>query len=251
MEKNYFEVSIEDSLGKVTYAGQSYLPYEQSIDLMVRMAKAAKLAAEQERTKHAYEPDNWVKPEEDDTQPQPPKIVPMERPAFRDRLPNQVDIGELDVKQAITENAKVRCPNCGQSHVLAIMVDGNIQFMSKNGYHGDFQRIAVCRNAKELKDMSYDLEKTNPQAYYEDIHKIGSIADPDVAVDNDTSIFCPMCHKEENFARWKKAWDTPLEFFEFENPCECCGGETTVIKADEQDGSVYHQCEVCGHQFKE
>ena len=77
--------------------------------------------------------------------------------------------------------------------------------------------------------MFIDICKTtdgDAKEYYALIRKLPfSKDDKDFAVDNDTEIFCPVCHDSASFFNWKKAYDQPLNFFETESLCDACGGE--------------------------
>lgn len=194
--------------------------------------------------------------DENKSVPEPVQVVPqvaVERPAFRDRLPNNVvDIKDLTVKQAVTESALVRCPNCGQAHCLAVHDNGHIYFMARQYATNEFSIIAEFNEQSE-KDKFMQMccnEDTNRKAYYEDIQQAKTLPDIDFGVQNDTEIFCPVCCKSHSFQDWKKAFDEPLTFFETELLCDACGGEMLpkMVK-----GKSYQECDKCGHrtEYKE
>ena len=174
--------------------------------------------------------------------------APVERPPFRDRLPNNiVDVNELDVKQATQGAALVRCPHCGQSHCIVLRDGANMYMMQKRD--GEFKIIIGPVHPTDFLNRYVMPEESNPLDYYNDLLGINIQEDKDFAVDNDTDIFCPVCHQSAKFIEWKRAYDEPLSYFEYEHPCEVCGGETTVLKAAE-DEEVIYGCEVCGHESK-
>ena len=170
---------------------------------------------------------------------------------IRERIPNNVvDVKELDIKQAVTENALVRCPHCGQAHVLAVNSGNCIymmrRFYSQTGADDEFRIIAEfdSANTKGLFNMSCKPE-TDRKAYFEDIQKIKMTDDKDFAVTNETEVFCPVCCQSESFFNWKNAYENPLEYFETEHLCDVCGGETITKMVKEQK---VNKCEKCGHE---
>lgn len=181
------------------------------------------------------------------------KIQPPKRDEFkvRDRLPNNVvDIKDLNIKQAVTEQALVRCPKCGQSHVLA-MKSGNCIYIMRKFYsytkgNDEFRNILELDSTQtdELFSMSCTPD-TDKRAYFEDIQNVPMIDDKDFTVTNDTEIFCPVCCESDTFLNWKDAYENPLEYFETEHLCDACGGETItkMIKKNK-----VNKCEKCGHE---
>lgn len=176
----------------------------------------------------------------------------QESPLIRPRIPNNVvDVNELNVKQAVTENALVRCPKCGQSHVLAVNSGNHVYVMRKVYESNEFKIVAEFDSitAQGLIDMCCN-EDTDRQAYFNDIQTMKTMDDNDFAVTNETSIFCPVCCQSDTFYHWKNAYENPLEYFETEHICDACGGEKLekLIKRKK----VY-QCDKCGltQDFKE
>lgn len=169
----------------------------------------------------------------------------------RERIPNNiVDIKTLDIKQAVTENSLVRCPNCGQSHVIAINSGDFIyamrKFYSSDGNNDEFRIIAEFNSAEKEKLLNMSCKPdTDRKAYFEDIRKIKILDDRDFNVNNDTEIFCPVCCKSDSFIHWKDAYENPLNYFETEHLCDVCGGEviTKMIKKQK-----VNKCEKCGHE---
>lgn len=167
-----------------------------------------------------------------------------ERPAFRKRLPNNVvDVKDLTVQQAVTENALVRCPKCGQAHAIVVMSGSSVFLMRKDYKMNEFVTIAeVDADGNHLTNMCCK-EDTNRLSYFNDLQSISPIRNSDFTVNNDTEIFCPVCSKSNTFADWKDAFDNPLGRFETEHLCDACGGEVVekLVK-----GKTYAHCEKCG-----
>lgn len=171
-----------------------------------------------------------------------------ERPAFRNRLPNNVvDIESLTIQQAVTENALVRCPECGQSHAIVVAAGGCMYLMRKDYKANEFITITEidARDKEALVNMCCD-DNTDRLKYFNDLQQFDKMSDYDFAVDNDTEIFCPVCRNANaSFIKWKDAYENPLKYFDTEYLCDVCGGELTekVVKR----GSYTH-CEKCGFE---
>ena len=172
---------------------------------------------------------------------------------IRERIPNNVvDVRTLNVKQAITEKALVRCPHCGQSHVLAMVSGSNVymmrKFYSATGNDDEFRTIAEFDSTKNKAFFNMCCKtETDKKAYFEDIQKIGMLDDKDFTVTNDTEIFCPVCCQSDVFLNWKDAYEYPLNYFETEHLCDVCGGETVTKMVKKQKVC---KCEICGHETK-
>lgn len=167
-----------------------------------------------------------------------------ERDFIRPRLPNNiVDIKDLSIEKAVTENALVRCPDCGQAHCLAIHSD-KIYMMRKDYDKNEFGIICEFDSLQSQDFIKACCKKeTNRNFYYQDLQKIKFITTSDFAVNDDTEIFCPVCCTSNSFGEWKNAFQNPLEYFETEQLCDACGGEKLekFIKK-----SKYYVCDKCG-----
>ena len=87
--------------------------------------------------------DKIVEEEQEETQQIPEVKQPIERPAIRSRIPNNViNIEDLSLKQAVTENALVRCPNCGQAHALIVRDNTGLYLMRKDYEKNEFVVIS-------------------------------------------------------------------------------------------------------------
>lgn len=168
---------------------------------------------------------------------------------IRERIPNKViDVKDLNVKQAITEKALVRCPICGQAHCLAVNSGNKIYVMERDFNKDDFNIIA------EFDSLTSDgfvnmccKPETNKLDYFNDLQSVQIINYDDFAVDNNTEVFCPVCCNSSSFLDWKKAYDEPLSIFETEHLCDVCGGETITKVIKKQK---VNKCEKCGYETK-
>ena len=174
-------------------------------------------------------------------------------PLIRPRIPNNVvDINELTIEKAVTENALVRCPSCGQAHCLAVpSSDNHIYLMRRDFKNNEFGIISEVDslNSKDFINMCCKPE-TNRKAYYEDLQSVNFFHDTDFAVDNNTEIFCPVCCQSSIFSTWKDAFENPLAYFETEHLCDVCGGE----KLDKWINKKHiYECDNCHHitEYKE
>lgn len=171
---------------------------------------------------------------------------------IRPRIPNNVvDIKDLTIEKAVTENALVRCPHCGQAHALAVTSNNRIYMMRRNYAKNEFGLIVDFESldSKSFINMCCKPE-TDRKAYFEDIQKMRFMENADFAVTNDTEVFCPVCCQSSTFMEWKQAYENPLSYFETEHLCDACGGEK--IEKLIKERKVY-QCDKCGLQtdFKE
>ena len=179
-------------------------------------------------------------------------IKEIERPTFRNRLPNNVvDIKDLTVKQAIRESALVRCAKCGQAHCLAVSSGSRVYMMERQFSSNEFGIIAEFDSlgSQDFVNMCCK-EDTDKQLYFKDLQALKPLDDKDFAVNNDTEIFCPVCHESNTFETWKDAFDNPLKYFETEHLCDACGGEKLEKLINKK--KVY-ACDSCGliSDFKE
>ena len=187
-----------------------------------------------------------------EVQKEPAVLSANEFPIIRKRLPNNVvDIKDLTIKQAIKENALVRCPHCGQAHCLAVASGSKVYFMERQYSKNEFGIISEFDSlgSKDFVNMCCK-EDTDKHLYFNDLQELKTLTDKDFAVNNETEIFCPVCHESNTFETWKDAFENPLNYFETEHLCDACGGEKLekLIKKKK----VY-ACDSCGliSDFKE
>lgn len=178
--------------------------------------------------------------------------IPRDEMVIRPRIPNNVvDINELTIEKAVTENALVRCPNCGQAHCLAVPSNSHIYLMRRNFNDNEFGIIAEFNSLTSQDFVNVCCKpETDRKAYYEDLQSMSFEYNEDFAVNNETELFCPVCCKSNIFSSWKDAFENPLRYFETEHLCDACGGEKLEKLIKEK--KVY-ECDKCGLQidFKE
>lgn len=168
---------------------------------------------------------------------------------IRERIPNNVvDIKELDIKQAVTEKALVRCPKCGQAHCLAVNSGSKIYVMERDFNKNDFNTIAEFDSFTNKGFIGMCCKpETDKKAYFNDLQNVSVVSYDDFTVNNDTEVFCPVCCESDTFLNWKNAYENPLEYFETEHLCSVCGGEMITKMVKKQK---INKCEKCGHETK-
>ena len=145
----------------------------------------------------------------------------------------------------------MRCPKCGQAHCLAVSGGSRVYMMERQFSSNEFGIIAEFDSlgSQDFVNMCCK-EDTDKQLYFKDLQALKPLDDKDFAVNNDTEIFCPVCHESNTFETWKDAFENPLNYFETEHLCDACGGEKLekLIKKKK----VY-ACDSCGliSDFKE
>lgn len=247
------KLQIENSKGtKVVATGLSdRLPQEEIMKITSAMLGIIDMIRSYE---NRSEPDLAAKIEEYMSEPkvlQSAKETP-DTPLIRPRIPNNVvDIKDLDIKQAVTEEALVRCPHCGQAHCLAVNAGNKIYVLERDFNKDEFNIIA------EFDSLTSDgfigmccTADTDRKAYFEDLQSVGVLSYEDFAANNETEVFCPVCCSSHSFMEWKDAYDNPLKYFETEHLCDACGGEKVEKLVKNKKKYV---CEKCGltTDFKE
>ena len=177
---------------------------------------------------------------------------PIERPVVRERLPNNVvDLESLNIKKAVTENALIRCPHCGQSHCVIINFFPHIYLMRKNYVKNQFEIVATG-NLNDESSLFAITKQDNVSAwdYFMQLNRMKALEEHDFVVDNDTELFCPVCKKSALFTDWKIAWNDPLTFFNSEQRCEACGGEAElVLNTDHTHTDDQYCCSNCHYAW--
>ena len=172
-------------------------------------------------------------------------VVPAERPAIRSRIPNNIiNIEDLSLTQAVTENALVRCPHCGQAHAIIVNDNTGIYLMRKDYQKNEFVVIAEYGIDDDSFTDACCKDDTDKQIYFKDLQKQPELSDiTQFNVTNETELFCPVCRNSNDFKQWKDAYENPLNFFETDQLCDACGGEKLpkVIK-----NKTVYCCDKCG-----
>lgn len=175
-----------------------------------------------------------------------------DRPIVRDRLPNQIDLSELEIKKAVTTEPMIRCPQCGQaSKVIARISDTENYLLRKTNKNGkDTFETVMQLESEDAIDKICKPEQADIMDYHNDIVKIrvsAKLRNTDLNVSNDTTLQCPICRGENKFSDWVEAFKNPLNFgFETECLCDVCGHE--AVEAIDKDKNKIIHCEDCGFE---
>lgn len=176
-----------------------------------------------------------------------PKDDSADRYGIRQRLPNNVvDVNELTIKAATTDNALIRCPKCGQAHAVIVSDNVNFYLMRKHYLSNEFGIIMDSPGIDEGSLLHLSCDGDTPEdklSYFYKLQGMPITEDRDFAVINETELFCPVCHQSSQFIDWKEAWHEPLKFFENENICEACGGECVSQIDTSKEGILV--CDSC------
>ena len=177
------------------------------------------------------------------------KVV-EDRPAIRERIPNEIDVSELNITKADTEQSMIRCPKCGQSSKAIVELNDGDSYYLRRQYSKskkeEFSAITKLSGLQEIFNMCKP-DDANIIDYHNDIMKIkipSNLKDVDLCVDSNTIIRCPICKDQKNFSDWSKAFKYPLKYgFESDILCDVCGGEAVEIIT--KDGNKEIKCEHC------
>lgn len=195
--------------------------------------------------------DNIIKDAIPKEEPKKMQASNNDRPVIRDRLPNQVDLSELEIKRAVTEEPMIRCPVCGQSSTAIVVIKDDEEYyllrkINKNG-KDTFETVLKCDNYEDVMKL-YKPSDASELDYYEDVTKIKiakNLRNTDLNVSNDTKLICPLCLDNSVFSKWVEAFKHPLDFgFETEMLCDVCGEE--AVETIDKDKNKVIQCEHCG-----
>lgn len=175
-----------------------------------------------------------------------------DRPVIRDRIPNQVDLSEYEIKQAVTQEPMIRCPNCGQSSKAIVCISYTENYLLRKVTKNNKKTFETVMLLEDEDAINNILKPKNATAidYHNDIMKIKQskkLKDTDLNVSNETKLQCPCCHSVNKFSKWVDAFKDPLSFgFETENLCEVCGKE--AVKTIDENKKEIIQCEYCGYK---
>lgn len=184
------------------------------------------------------------------------KIIPIirkneERSLVKDRLPNTIDLSELEIKKAVTEEPMIRCSTCGQSNKAIIIINKDHNYyMQKRMVNNKESYITLL----DMKDSDVDgmckPSEASISDYTKDIDDLKvpkALKDVDINVDVNTEILCPICGAQDTFNNWAEAFKHPLEYgFETELLCDMCGQEAADII--QKDNKHVIRCESCGYK---
>lgn len=173
-----------------------------------------------------------------------------ERPIIRNRIPNEVDLTELEIKKATTETPMIRCPGCGQSSKTIVNIDDEAYYLRKDYVNGKEEFVII---ANMLNDKEIDGICKKPDAdimdYHNDIAKIKipkKYKNHDLNVNNNTLLECPICREKHKFLKWVDVFKHPVDYgFESDMLCDVCGHEAVTILKKDNLSEV--KCEKCGY----
>lgn len=178
-----------------------------------------------------------------------------ERPVVRKRLPNEVDLSDVELKKAVTTEPMLRCPKCGQSAVIVVTIDENHVYLMRketNDTKDTYTLVAQLKNNDDIKAVEYQYHENkfgNKCKYHEEIMKMDiskDVRNEDLNVDMNTSVYCPVCCTFHKYSEWIECFKHPLDFgFETEHLCDVCGGE--VVEQIDKDKKKILHCEKCGY----
>ena len=176
--------------------------------------------------------------------------IKEDRPVVRDRLPNQVDLSEYEIKSAVTTEPMIRCPHCGQSSKAIVHIDNEFYYIrkSKKKNKETFDTIMVMQSKEEV-DNIIKPEGSDILDYHHDIMDVkipSKLKNTDLNVDNNTELLCPICNETKKFNEWTDAYNNPLDYFETDMLCDICGGE--AVEKINKDKTKVIICECCGYE---
>lgn len=180
------------------------------------------------------------------------KSIVRDRMLVKDRIPNQIDLSELEIKKAVTKEPMIRCPHCGQSSVVFAKIENDNYLLRKeNKNNKDTYKIVVSLDDEAVKGL-YKPAQADIRDYHNDMMKIrvsSKFKDKDLNVNNDTDLTCPVCATTHKFKEWVDAFKDPLWFgFETELLCDVCGGE--AVERIDENKNKFVKCEHCGYEKK-
>lgn len=188
------------------------------------------------------------------------KIVPItqkqtqtqssDRPVIRERIPNQIDLAELDIKKAITEEPQLRCPDCGQTDLILVVLEDKCYLMRKED--SKYEILNTYDNLDKARGIIKPARPETAKASIKDFHDdIYGYRIPkkykglNLAVNAESNILCPVCGQIHPLKTWIDAFNDPIKYgFEYENICNICGGE--MIDTINENKETVLKCESCG-----
>lgn len=182
------------------------------------------------------------------------KDIKDERPIVRDRLPNEVDLSDVDLKNVETSEPMLRCPLCGQSKNVIVIIKKDENYYLVRRDNDEYQVIAKM-NDDEIDGMMYHQQSTAKdfkkiRQYSSDIEQVtvpNSLKGIDIVTDSQTELLCPICGKKYPTYQWIDAYKNPLLYgFETECLCDVCGSEAVITIGE--DKIEHKKCECCGYE---
>lgn len=148
----------------------------------------------------------------------------------RDRLPNEYDLKELELKQA-DYSETFMCPVCGQ-HTIALAKDGVLMKLSASSLR-IYDDITIEEKTIEEYDKDFEF-------LIEGLQGCKGI-ECKIAYDDSNILMCPRCRDAAPNTVWIDTYNHPERVFEYGDICECCGSEVETIQ-DIKTGNIAHKC---------
>lgn len=162
---------------------------------------------------------------------------------IRDRIPNIEDDENVKVQKPKLDKALVRCPHCGQGFSAIVKINNEeMRLMIKKG--DEFKTTkTIIKTTEELEKMLCP-ESISKKDYYDDLMNATEVVEEekDIFVDLDTILICPCCHEKDRFSEWKNAFESPEQYFEYDNICDICGGEVDAVVTKEGMSFICSKC---------
>lgn len=178
-------------------------------------------------------------------------------------IPGEVNLNELSIQEAETKHLLFRCPCCGQGHVCLVKPKEN-EYILMARHNNDFEYIETLdedgadkvtitnmlsvKNINITEDYIADFDKEENKDklidYFDDIQSFEYNSDCDVIIEDDTNIMCPICSAISPASSWINAYNNPLEYFEYDDICDVCGGEM-IYSVSKKDQENELECEIC------
>ena len=174
-----------------------------------------------------------------------------DRPMIRERLPNQIDMSELEIKKAVTEEPMIRCSCCGQASKAIVHISATEYYLLRKVKKGNKKTFETVMSLDSLDAVNKIIKpgKSSILDYHNDIMKIKQdkkLKNTDLNVSSETIIQCPVCGTKASFKTWTEAFKHPIEFgFETDLLCDVCGKE--AVSTIDKDKNEIIKCEYCGH----
>lgn len=163
----------------------------------------------------------------------------------RDRLPNQIDLNDYSFKKAESKAVLLRCPACGQGHVVMTKVGSLCYILEKK--NGKFEIIGESSGTESFGEFSKTFcmkDDETHKEYYDMMQKCDIIESDDFACSDEMDMFCPVCKSSAPMSKWVDAYENPSLYFEYNDVCDICGGENIVL-SNKDDKTNYFKCENC------
>lgn len=148
--------------------------------------------------------------------------------------PHIVDLSKMKIETPTqtSNKAHFRCPSCGQSAVISV----NNQIVIRD-LESEEETLCLTTGV-ELDPFDYEKAKGK-------VTELGVM----LKADGETEGFCPICSETHKLESWIDAFERPLNYFEYEQPCPLCGCETNFV-IGQNSSEVKCDNKACGYTLK-